>query len=780
MKTTRQQPTANREGFALVASVLVLAVASATIGYALTAAMTYRRNADTNHNRERAAFLADAGLQAAVVDLRDRAALLTVAELPMSPAGSISYAQSRAYFSQTNQFTASNWGFLVQRGGTNGATVLISTGRYGSSTVQVRAEVEREGGDSIHSLYRHAMFAGVSSGTNYVMQVGGTGSSADFVNGDTYSGDDLVLSGSALLRLPEALATDLGRPGIYDPGTDTWHNAYAVQVFTNPLSLTAFNTYSNSMVGNMSKVYNNRKYDFGEAFVDTIGNGVYDPGEPFVDSNGNGVRDLGDSFIDRNGNGVYNAGVDTVVDRGNGRYDAGEEWTEDSVRRYNNQPNGTKVRVNGKYDRAGGYYSGSTWKTPSWAASWPAEAYEDVGDGLYSPAESFTDRNGIYDQGERYLDDRNSVYDYGTRASGTLTGMPAPGPGQRPATGGCPVISPPNLLRMYYQASKTGSPPSTNALLRWGHDVAVTASRFSANGHVVADPSDPVHIFVRNVRQSDPGQPNGQYEDQYAGVWVKSRGYNLVYNNLGQRVDDYFLEDPTDATYNTIPGESLAIALNDNNRTHTMLITVRPEHNEKLYYVEGNVYLHATPTYALRFRNPNTRITIVARGNITISDEFYYNAQYPANLQYSAMNSKVVYNPSDALCLIAIVNPICANSGNIYIGDPAMNTGGSIHAMLYAEKDFIDSNINTVDQQFISVFGNMTAGDEVRINRVVGGGKYRTRLDVTLDERIRDAALAGRTIVPGLPHPEGNQDAIPFVSAWQMKPNSWFSWSMLE
>ena len=41
--------------------------------------------------------------------------------------------------------------------------------------------------------------------------------------------------------------------------------------------------------------------------------------------------------------------------------------------------------------------------------------------------------------------------------------------------------------------------------------------------------------------------------------------------------------------------------------------------------------------------------------------------------------------------------------------------------MLYAENDFVDKNINTVDQQYISIFGNMTAGNQVRLNREVGG-----------------------------------------------------------
>lgn len=743
-------------GFALVTAVVLLAIAGITSGSIVTATMTYRRNSEASYHREKAAFLADAGLRAALVKLNAYSE------------GNISYNQSRAYFAQTNLMSASDWGFRTQIGLTNGINRVTATGRYSGSSVEVTADVSLGAGSrSIHALYAHALFAGNSSGsTNYVLQIGGTGSGADYVTGDTYSGRDIALSGDAKLRLPESFINDYDGDGIYDPSTDTWHNAYATQVFTNPLSQSAFNTYSNSQAANLNKAYKNGKYDYGEAFVDTIGNGRYDAGEPYVDANGNGVRDPGDTFIDRNGNGVYNAGIDTVVDFGNGRYDAGEEWTEDASR--------SQRANNGKYDGAGGYWSGSTWKTTYKVggktyscASWPAEQFEDAGDGNYNPTgETYTDQNGVYDVGEQYLDDRNSLYDYGTQAPGTITGMPAPGPGQRAATGTDPAISPPDLQRMYYDVNRNDEPP-VGALARWGNDVAVTASDFGTY-KCITDVNQPEHIFVRNPPTSGSVSSRGKT--------IYGRSYTAINDQSGNRIDDYFLEDPTDATFNTIPGESLAIAKNDSDRTHTMMINVTPADNVKLYYVEGNVYIHHPQVYAMRFRQPGTRITIVAKGNITISDEFYYNASYNTNLQYSAMNSTVVNDPSDALCLIALNNPSCTNSGNIYIGDKQFGTGGSIHALLYAENDFVDNNINSVDQQFISVFGNMTAGDHVRINRQVGGGTYRTRLDVTLDERIRD----GTIIVPGLPHPVGSQRSIQLDTAWRMIPGTWSSWSMLK
>ena len=620
MKKTIHSMRSNREGSVLVTAIIMLAIAALTVGSILAATMTYSKQAQASYYREKAVYLADAGLRAALVNLN--------ADFDAN----ISYDQSHDYFTDTSGFTIADWGFQTQVTVVNGRNVLVSNGKYGSQA-QIQAETSLGSGSrSIHALYAHALFAGNSSGnTNYVLKVGGVDSGADFVNGDVYSGSNIELTGNAFLRVPEAFVNDVDSDGICDPGTDTWVSAYATQVFTSPLSKAAYDSYKASMQPYTNKVYNNGKYDVGEAFVDTIGNGVYDMGEPFTDSNGNGVRDPGDSFIDQNGNGRYDAGVDTVVDSGNGLYDTGEEWTEDVSH---------TQRQNGRYDPAGGYYKLSyglwTWRTSysgTSCASWPAEAFEDVGDGQYTAGEPYIDQNGVYDVGEEYLDDRNSVYDYGTEAVGTIVGMPAPGLGQRTATGENNPINPPDLVHMYYAVNRNDSQPA-GALTRWGNDVAVTASDYGS-AKTITDSSRPEHIFVRNPTD---------------------RTYTALYSTNGARIDDYFLEDPTDSTYNQNPTAN-RIAQNDSSRTCTMFINVKSNGNMKVYYVDGNMYIHNPNVYSMRFRQPGTIITIVAKGNITISDEFYYNADYPTNLQYADMNSTVVKNPSDALCLIALKNP---------------------------------------------------------------------------------------------------------------------------
>ena len=743
-----------RRGSALLLTVVMLGVAAFVIGSLFTTVLHFAWSSERTYCLDRAVFLAEAGIHAAVIKLN------------RDGDGAIGYAESQRYFSEGCKFAFPDWGFTTRLLLSNGVYTIKSKGRYNGSEALAQSDVVPfSGSDGLHAIYNHALFAGNSKGASYTLKIGGTGKGSDYVRGDTYSGGAVELTGTATLRLPEQLA-DTNRNGVWEPD-ELYTNAYATRTFTNPLSKTDFDTYKNSQLPTLSKAYGNGHYDSGEAFVDTIGNGVYDDGEAFTDSNRNGKRDGGDTFIDRNGNGVYNAGVDTVVDAGNGRYDAGEEWVEDSAH---------SQRVNGKYDPAGGYwrysYSSWSWRT-SYASdgrtfscsSWPAESFVDVGDGAFNPSgEPFEDRNGVYDPGEAYVDDRNSVYDYGTQAKGTVSGMPAPGPGQKPATGRDLPIDPPNLTSMYYSVNRN-LPEPPKALSRWGHDVAVTADDYGT-ARAITDASRPEHIFVRNPPVSGSAASGGKT--------IYGRSYAVITNTAGRRLDDYFLEDPSDSSYNSYAMDE---SIDGTSYTAPMYIDVRAEDNGKLYFVDGNVYLHNPQVYSLRFREAGTRITIVANGNITISDEFYYNADYAAGLVRTNMNSTIVNNPSDVLCLIALKNPSSpTNTGNIFIGDSQFGTGGSIHALLYAENDFVDNNLNTADQSFISVYGNMTAGNQVRLNRPTGNGLYRTRLDITLDERVRD----GKVIVPGLPHPVGFQRGISRKSQWSLAPQTWSSFSPIQ
>lgn len=743
------------DGSVLMVVVVLTAVTAMMVGSILYATSSYLRMAEASHDYDRATYMAESGLNAAVVKMN------TYMD------ANISYQQSRAYFQTTNELNkVANWGFnTVLSVDTNGESVVTSTGRFRGQTVTISSAVAMANGSRrVHALYAHALYAGNSTGaTNYTLEIGGTGTAADFVLGDVYSGGKIALSGQAKLRLPELLA-DTDNDGI-QAVNETWQDAFTSQTFTQGLSFAAFATYTNSMKTVMSNVYANTKWDRGEAWLDGVGNNQYDLGEAFTDSNANGVRDPGDQFTDTNGNGVRDAG-EPFVDLGNGVYNAGEEWIEDSVHKIS----GKAVRVNGKWDKYGGYWKTSTsWISNTTTRYWAAESFEDRGDGIYVPGEAFVDANGVYDQGEKYCNDRNGLYDYGTQATGTIGGMPAPSTGQRASTGGDPAVNPPNLTNMYYYLSKTGGMPG-DALPRWGHDYMVNLAAYSGY-KCITDTNNAAHIFICNPGNASSGS------DSSRGKTIQRRVYTYTYDNASNRVNDFFFEDAADSAYNS--STAPAICANDNvtrpdgsiqnNVTDSQYVDIRPWHNSKVYFVDGNLWIHSPNATSFRFKRPGTRVTFVARGNITISDEFYYNADYPTGtnqLDYSVFNSTKVPNPTDSLCLIALYNPNCTNSGNIFLGDSQFGTGGAVHSMMYAERDFMDSNLDTAAQPFLSVFGNMSAGNHVSIIR---SGSFRTRLDITLDERIRSGTL----IAPGLPNPVGLERGVVLDTAWGVVRGSW-------
>jgi len=742
--------TAFRNGSVLVTTLILTAVVVLVAGSIIIATSTYMRLGTSSFSRDKAFFLAEAGLAASVVKLN------------RAGEGNIIYSESRGYFAETNHFHANDWGFqTVVQIRTNGSSYVLATGRYRGETVDVQNDIYlTEGSRDIHALYAHALYAGNWDGhTNYSLEIGGTNTGADFVNGDVYSGNNIVLSGDAYLRLPELLY-DLDGDGVQSD-LEEWDEAYVAQTFTQGLTQADFDAFVATNAPYEGRFYNDGAYNQGEAYVDE-GNGEYDVGEPFTDLDGDGVRDPGDDFTDENGNGVYDFG-EPFIDIGNGVWNVGEEWVEDS----GHTINGTTVRVNGYYDGYGGFWesqgTGAIWRTSSEGVScadWPGEEYEDLPDGIYQAGEPYYDGNGVYDEGEEFYDDRNGMYDYGTQATGTITGMPPAEAGQQTADGGDAPIDPPDLNRMYYYLPKAGTEP-IDALERWGYDYIISSFAYGGN-YCINDNNNPAHIFVHNP----PIGLNGYSMSD--GVAIYNRVYTKSYDIYGQPIDDFFLEDPTDPTYNT--EGYMPDAIDGTVHTAPMYVDVNSTDNSKLYFVDGNLYLHSPWAYSLRFREPGTRITVVAKGNITISDEFFYNASYDPALLPEDMNSTVVEEPLDALCLIAITNAAATNSGNVYIGDSQFGSGGSIHAMLYAENDFLDNNLDTTDQAFISVFGNMSAGDEVSINR---SGAFRTRLDISLDQRIAD----GEIVAPGLPHPRGLQRSINVNTAWGLQPGTWDSYS---
>jgi hypothetical protein len=169
--------------------------------------------------------------------------------------------------------------------------------------------------------------------------------------------------------------------------------------------------------------------------------------------------------------------------------------------------------------------------------------------------------------------------------------------------------------------------------------------------------------------------------------------------------------------------------------------------NKKVYYIDGNLWLHNKKTYSFKFEHdePNgIQVTFVVKGNIYFSDNLFYT------------------DPDvDGVAFIAMKDDNIDDSGNIYFGDPVYGTLEQMNAFMYAENNFYDTNLDAGGSSEVYLNGNMTAGNQVLIER--DWDDHHTKLTVDFDDRIS----VGELSMPGLP---GNSGAGPdryLVTYWR-------------
>ena len=106
------------------------------------------------------------------------------------------------------------------------------------------------------------------------------------------------------------------------------------------------------------------------------------------------------------------------------------------------------------------------------------------------------------------------------------------------------------------------------------------------------------------------------------------------------------------------------------------------------------------------------------------------------------------------VAFIAIKDESESDSGNIYLGDPRYGTLQKMQAYMYAENDFIDMNLDERGSKEVEIFGNMTAGNHVAIERHYeksNGEVEHSKLTVNFDDRLSTGSIE----LPGLPQTEG-------------------------
>ena len=216
--------------------------------------------------------------------------------------------------------------------------------------------------------------------------------------------------------------------------------------------------------------------------------------------------------------------------------------------------------------------------------------------------------------------------------------------------------------------------------------------------------------------------------------------------------DDYFLEDP----YETVLSDSTS----DGSNAYPITLSgidgeSGKDSNQKVFFIDGNLWIHNYKTMSFKFANKEAngvQVTFVVKGNIYISDNLYYSN-----------------NSKDGVAFIAMKDSGVTDSGNIYFGDPQFGTLERMYAYLYAENNFHDVNLSATGSARVELYGNMTAGNQVKINRdyttTVSGTTVvqHSRLMVDFDERVAD----GEMELPGLPRAAAGAGATFEVLSWR-------------
>ena len=209
--------------------------------------------------------------------------------------------------------------------------------------------------------------------------------------------------------------------------------------------------------------------------------------------------------------------------------------------------------------------------------------------------------------------------------------------------------------------------------------------------------------------------------------------------------DDFFLEDPYEAVGVDVDqdgSDACPITLSGNMGNPGF------DGNGLVYYIDGNLWIHNRLTYSMKFVHDNEAlaVTFVVKGNVYFSDNLFYQD-----------------GMLDGVAFIAIVDEAEQDSGNIYFGDPVFGTLEHMSAFMYAENNFYDNNLSASGSAEVEIFGNMTAGNQVAINRDFGD--QHSKLTVNFDDRIISGALE----MPGLPPNSWGGDEYTLVS-WREVP----------
>lgn len=322
----------------------------------------------------------------------------------------------------------------------------------------------------------------------------------------------------------------------------------------------------------------------------------------------------------------------------------------------------------------------------------------------------------------------------------------------------------------------------------------------------ITNVNEPAHIFRKN-----PSSTSGSTTDR-----------TNKYEFAAHAKNDYYLEDPTSSGPNT---NTISVPINGD--TTASAINVNAGGNNAVYFIDGNMRVSGEPTKSYQWTpaagTGNLQMTVIVKGNVSMTDNMLYptyqskndavaiiaitdpafpnkaatdfgtGSNYLSNAsgftvdQFVAdYNSRTQAARNAGLNIPAMPTNVSSwsladreraaqeynkayGSGNVYFGDPGSGTVEHFEGFLYAENNFYATNLDSGNgsggTQKVELFGNMTAGNQVKIVRTLSGGGY-IPLKVTFDDVIR----AGTVRPPSLPSTPSSSAGAWYISNSKQVP----------
>jgi len=331
----------------------------------------------------------------------------------------------------------------------------------------------------------------------------------------------------------------------------------------------------------------------------------------------------------------------------------------------------------------------------------------------------------------------------------------------------------------------------------------------------IANINDPSHIFRENPTMS--------------GGSTANRTSAYEYTNSAK--NDYYLEDPTNSsvTHQTLSGVPV------NGDTTASALNVQSNGNNAVYFVDGNLRVSGQNIKSYQLTPAagvgNLKMTMVVKGNVSMTDNVLYPTwqsktdslaivaiqdpafpnttaadfqrsgtatlpqgsggmtidqfvtQYNANAQRGINNGSQLdllptnvstWTPQQAELASQEYNK-AYGSGNVYFGDPGSGTVEHFEGFLYAENNFYATNLDSTTASggttHLEIFGNMTAGNQIKINHSVNALNYLNGVNyIPLKVKFDDAIMSGASTPPGLPATPGFGSGTWFIASSRQAP----------